>query len=204
MRLFSKEERVTVPISSIGRPEDRNLYGDDNWGGSTYYADWCGIARKYKPYRVLELGVHLGYGAMALIAGSGCQFYTGVDDEREVAGSNDLARANLKSQSFWTVNDTIIEATVGLDPPDLRLAEVIRRGPFDLVAVDSDHTICGTLAQLHLAWATLAPGGIIVIDDFRSVEVREGWERFLLELGEAVTVQHYENERNWLIVRRAS
>lgn len=201
MKLFSQSERITVDMSTIGRPEDRNLYGDGEWGRETYYADWCGIARKYRPKRVLEMGVHLGYGALALIIGSGCHRYVGIDDQREVPGSNEKARTNLKSQNCWTSNDRIIEATFQ-EPPDPRMAEVLELGPFDFISVDANHTIVGTQYQLNLAWATSAPGAIIVVDDFRDPLVREGWERFLMSLAAAVAVQYYENERGWLIVRR--
>lgn len=54
------------------------------------------------------------------------------------------------------------------------------------ISVDGDHTAAGVRADLKLASAVLAEGGIIAIDDFltpRAIGVSEGTYRFFLESG---------------------
>lgn len=208
MSLFSRADRFAVPIHRIGRPEHQNLYGDQNWGGDTYYADYAGICKNNSIFRILELGVFLGYSACAMLLGIEARddhpywpVYVGLDGEVEEAGSNETARRNIKALCpdadlhLYRVNFLYDDIP----------AEVRALAPYDLIHVDAIHNNDGTYLTLQLAWPLLAPGGLLILDDAATKPVRAGLWRFLdglMEKDETLTFQWYTNERGWAILRK--
>ena len=205
MSLFSKNDRHPVPVCKIGLPEHRDLYGDGNWGGDTYYADYAGIADKYDANNILEMGVFLGYSAVAMLHGDSRRKYRGIDAELEIDGSNSLAEANIRTA--LGARDVAIFNVNVLTENLLLPSAIVLDGPYDLVNVDACHTDEGTLRQLQLAWPLVAPGGVVVVDDVLvNTEVATGTCGFVRWLGdqeESVEMQIYSsNIRGWVIFRK--
>jgi hypothetical protein len=83
--LFGNEDRFPVPINEIALPSDICIFGN-HFGENTYYADFAGIAKKYKAQAIMEIGVRFGYSGIAMCLGalaSGHQkvWYYGCDGE---------------------------------------------------------------------------------------------------------------------------
>ena len=121
-----------------------------------YDAKWK-IARKYKPERILEIGVRCGYGAHALICGSGqVKTYLGIDNDDQ---------AHEGGPWLWWAEKLL----AGLDV-DWRILEqdshsVQLEATYDLAHVDGDHTYSGCMSDMTLAWDALVPGGVMIVDD---------------------------------------
>lgn len=141
-------------------------YGDEVF---EHYLDfYAGICKKYKPKRVLEIGVRYGYCAIAMQLG--CRKnpgqpkfqYLGVDDESYHANSCARANQNFAAVCPWADMRAIKfnSITQGL-PPDC--------GTFDLCHIDGNHTYQGVAGDLELCWPVLNPGGIIMLDDAKPV-----------------------------------
>lgn len=198
MSLFGRSERKPVPIREIGLPEHKNLYGDNDWGSETQYADYAGIAAYYKPRAILEMGVYCGYSACAMLLGWPKAIYEGIDNESEKEASLEIAAANLDYFGFR------VQAT--LHKADL-MRDVVDLGPsaYDLVHVDAVHTASGTLKTLQVAWERTARGGIIILDDVGTMSVRHGLCDFLSTLGRDerwVRLQFYNNYTGWCIIQK--
>lgn len=130
----------------------------------------AGIAARFKPRRVLEVGVRVGYAASAWCQGwDGIQSYVGVDPELEIPRSNEMARANVHAAGFkgkWIL----------LDMTSQRAAEYIRtqKWPaFDLVHIDADHHYDHALHDMLAFWPMVAPGGVMIADDVANPDGRE-------------------------------
>lgn len=214
--LFSVAERVPVPISQIAHPDDIAIFGD-HWGNDSYYADYCGIAAKYGPRRILEIGVRYGYSGIALCDGAlRSHFttprvnYTGIDAEcfgpAETGGeayrlyrSNAIAAENFKRffdpdavhARFFTL-DTQLE---GLPP-------AVTSSSYDLANIDGRHSYEGALRDIAAVWPLLREGGLMLVDDMGMEEVARAVFHFVQQAPESAKCQLYPNERMLMIVQK--
>jgi hypothetical protein len=221
--LFSPSERIPVEIGTVGvvNPTDIQIFGG-HWGERTYYADYAGIAVKFAPTSILEIGVRFGYSGIALchgalqtakLPGRKKLLYHGVDGEffsgfkasgepgvhyrsNEVAEDNFarfFAEAKLKAEFFHC--DTQKEPY-----PEAVLART-----YDLVNVDGDHSYQGAYNDCSRTWPLLAPGGIMLVDDMSMAEVGPAVRAFIQEreaAGEIQAWQDHHNERDMMIIQR--
>lgn len=188
----------------IGRDDAlRNLHGDEQWGGTNCYADYAGIARKYKPKMILELGVYLGYSACAMLFGSkegrsaaanldaSPVDYVGIDLELEERDSNVIAKDNIRRLHKWA-NIHIAKYDTNSKDADYFLAHFLVHLQqdyhlsandllFDMVHVDSDHSVIGTMNAMLLGFAFLADGGVMIVDDAKIPSVADGIKHCLWE-----------------------
>lgn len=208
--LFSHEERYPIDrslIDPLALPVGDN-YGDDLFTG--YFADYAGMARKYKPKRILEIGVRYGYTGLVFVhaikklRGSPNVEYLGLDDESYHGGSNTRANQNFRAvfpdvpMKAMTWNSILM----GL-PPEI--------GKFDLIHVDGNHEKRWAVHDLKLVWPILNEGGIVMMDDASMMaddprfDIYEGvmdWlEEFRL-VPELIEWQYHTNERNHLYLRK--
>lgn len=198
MILYSVEDRFPVPIESIVRPEHLFLV-------PTHYADFAGLAKKYAPRSILELGVKFGYGACAMILGAlaggePCPFYVGVDNEADEPGTNEIAQTNIL-RLCPRAHQVVIKADLA-KPVDLS-----RTAPFDLISVDTLHTRDGVLSLCRIAWPLLTRNGIMVVDDLDNPEVKDGAVAFLARLEdreEPHQAQFFKSARDWLVLRKSA
>lgn len=133
---------------------------------SDYYPVYHEIASKCRPTSILELGVRYGYtGSVMLHASGGRASYVGIDRQMWGSDSNEIALRNLKQ--FTTGSVVVIDG-------DTQLVETARKaiGTFDLIHFDACHDTSGMLKEFDLFLPKLAKGGIIIVDDCRSVKCR--------------------------------
>ena len=210
--LFTHAERMYVPIEQVAMPSDISIFGN-HFGEHTYYADFAGIAKKYAPRRVLEIGVRFGYSGIAITSGAlaggapppvtyvGCdaEFFGGhtKDQAYGLYRSNAVAAENFKrfrpgvKATFYSV-----DTRSGL--PDKVLAK-----QFDLINVDGDHSFEGAHGDLTRVWPLLAPGGVIIVDDTGMEDVRRACEQFRDEhVADLEGFQWHSNERGFALFQR--
>lgn len=228
MAIFESGERMPVEqLCAIGRNDVlRDLHGDGKWGATNCYADYAGIARKYKPKMILELGVYLGYSACAMLLGTKSNRdissdyapvdCVGIDIEREEAGSNGIAAHNIHFLCPWA-NVRIVKHDTNSKDADYYLAHFLSAlqqnyhlaagdALFDMVHVDGDHSTEGTLNAMRLGYAYLAAGGVMIVDDANTETVEEGVHRFIA--GEKMPSPHSfafyrEHSRDgWFLLRK--
>jgi predicted O-methyltransferase YrrM len=218
--LFQRSERLTVPISRIAHPDDIAIFGT-HFGDETYYADYAGIAARYGPRDILEIGVRFGYSGMALCYGarrfpgneSNEIAYIGLDaeyfghehtgaQEYKMYRSNAVASENFArffagepvAADFFTVN-TQAEA----------LPEKVLARRYDLINIDGDHSYEGACRDIENTWPLLAPGGLMLIDDIGMVDVERAVHDQMARLdreGEQIAWQKYPNERMMILIQK--
>lgn len=172
-QLFDPAERYTIErplIDEIALPVGDH-YGDEVF---TDYLDfYAGIGRKFKPKRILEIGVRYGYTAISMMTGlhanrgaPKCE-YLGLDDE---SYHPCLARANENFAAVvpWANARAIRWNSFNGLPPDC--------GTFDLIHVDGNHDRHGVENDLAHAWPVLNVGGIILLDDALAVYSNPIWQ----------------------------
>jgi predicted O-methyltransferase YrrM len=208
--IFSHEERYPIDrelIDPLALPVG-DYYGDDIFNG--YFADYAGMARKYKPKRILEIGVRYGYTGLVFVhaikklRGSPNVEYVGLDDESYHGGSNVRANANFQTvfPNVPMQARTWNTITMGL-PPDI--------GTFDLIHVDGNHERRWAVSDLSLVWPILNEGGIVMMDDCSMTaddprfDIYEGVMEWLTErriAPELIEWQYHTNERNHLYLKK--
>jgi len=214
--LFSLEERLSVPISQIAHPDDIQIFGT-HWGNDTYYGDYCGIAAKYGPRRILEIGVRYGYSGIALCDGalrSGFTVprvnYTGIDAEcfgaAEPGGdayrlyrSNAIAAENFKR---FFEPDAVQARFFTLDTQKEALPPAVTSSAYDLVNIDGHHSYDGALKDMENTWPLLREGGLVLVDDMGMEEVARAVFHFVQQVTEPVQCQLHPNERMLMIIRK--
>jgi hypothetical protein len=206
--LFGYEDRFPVPINEIALPSDICIFGN-HFGENTYYADFAGIAKKYKAQAIMEIGVRFGYSGIAMCLGalaSGHQkvWYYGCDGEffgaefnhsTEGQGfyrSNAIAAENFRrfipqvSAEFFGVDTQKqplpVQIVGGTDPDELPPTVTYTPWKFDLINVDGDHSWVGAYSDCKKVWPLLNVGGILLVDDMSMAEVGPAVHHFIKEI----------------------
>jgi hypothetical protein len=134
------------------------------------YANWqvlFGLSSKYKPQRVLEVGVMSGGGISAVLDGHApsalvlCDYWS-----PEYKGSNYrshdhidtllLGKSFAGTAQYLDGNSHVLLKQYRADNPT---------SEFDLIHVDGDHSYSGALADIRDCWPMLRQGGCMVVDD---------------------------------------
>lgn len=105
--------------------------------------------------RILEVGVYTGYTTLHMIRAvwpDGCVI--GIDNQKVFPSLFD--RPDIRNVFAFMHGDTLVELQ--------RLAGY-RHDPFDLVYVDSDHSLEHTEKERQLLWNVTRPGSIFVFHD---------------------------------------
>ncbi len=209
--LFDRSDRYVVPIDQIAHPRDIDIFSG-HFGGSTYYADYAGIARRYRPKRILEIGVRYGYSGLSLCLGAAAsgvenlvyigmdaQFFAGPEttDYQQGRLSNTIAIENFEKHAPW-VHASIFSVDTQKEPfPD----EVMSQ-QYELINVDGDHSYEGCWRDMTQTWPLLTMGGIMVVDDTGMEGVRRAIEDFIRECLPEPDWQWYGNERGFCVIRK--
>lgn len=205
--LFTHAERHPVPISSFAIPSDISIFGS-HFGDQSYYADFAGIAKKYAPNAILEIGVRFGYSGIAMCLGAlaagvpfpsykgldAC-FFSHPDDPNKL--SHEVAREHfermVRGSAFFDLYRC--DTRNGLDP------RVCTR-TYDLINVDGDHSYEGCYRDLENVWPLAAPGALVIVDDLGMTEVHRAVCHFRDECesrGELAGFQWHANERGFAL-----
>ena len=170
----------------------------------TSYFEWySGLAHKYQPRRILEIGVRYGYTGIVFLIGARdskgqCDTeYLGIDDESYHHGS--CAQANLNfAQIFpWARMKAVRWNSFDGLPSNA--------GTFDLIHIDGNHDTHGVLNDLGHCWPALNPGGIIILDDYQFPQIKLAIDTWLEAKDiseEVVEVQRLETERGHCLLRK--
>lgn len=211
--LFDVSERMYVPIEQIAIPSDISIFGTD-FGQHTYYASYAGIARKYAPRHVLEIGVRFGYSGLALClgalaGGAGRVSYVGLDAEffSDSARENTYGLYRSNAVAAENFRRFCPEAETEFHTCDTRLGlpESVLKQSFDLINVDGDHSYEGCYGDLQRTWPLAALGCVVVVDDLGMVDVKRAVEQFRGEhASELEGFQYHVNERTFAIFLRRS
>lgn len=213
--IFHVSERYPVPISSFAVPSDITIFGG-RWADDTYYADYAGIARKYRPEEILEIGVRFGYSGIAMCLGAlagrpnydpevWILGYDGIDacffshPEDPAVSSNEVASANFAAQTP-SVGVELFRHDTRAGLPE-KVCQYL--GVYDLVNVDGDHSYEGCYRDLVNIWPLTAPGAVVIVDDTGMTDVKRAVEQFRDEhLAELQAFQWHENERGLALLQR--
>lgn len=207
--LFTNEERYPIDrsiIDQVALPVGDN-YADDLF--TEYFADYAGMAKKYKPKRIYEIGVRYGYTAICMILGCRANRgapkaeYVGVDDESYHA-CVERANDNFKTVvPFATAYCHRWNSFHGV-PKDV--------GTFDMIHIDGNHDYHGVMNDLRHTWPILNPGGLILLDDAAEFDaegrpgpIYRAIQDFLSELNAGLPRVEYQlqpNQRTHVYIKR--
>ena len=163
--------------------------GDDWLLASDYYPHYFRLysflASEFAFPSLLEFGVRSGYSAVVFakaLEGKMVQ-YTGVDPNLYVAGGLQKAAETyriLRSEGHL-FQHFLLE---GFSSSSAVQKSLEYSGPYHLIHVDGEHTYFGKLYDLWIARRLLAPGGIVLVDDYEhhgmiadsvNVAIKLGW-----------------------------
>ena len=149
----------------------------------------------HRPRRVVELGTWLGASAIAMARSvrrwggmvTCVDTWTGAltDDGGAVPGPPIMLVSCARA-----VVEAGVGASVRFIPATTVAAAGQWQGPIDCLYVDADHSEAGVFADLTLWWPHVAPGGLLLGDDYghpRYPGVARAWDRFAERSGVALT-----------------
>lgn len=166
---------------------EADLSEGDDWLTSPryyplYFALFQSRSAPGRPLRMLEIGVRTGYMGVAFArAARGPAFYMGVDPNLYIAAGLELAHASLAALRARGGLEFALLEGYSWDAPAQRSMRF--SGPFDLIHIDGDHTLPGKLIDLDLARGLLAPGGLVLVDDYDHHQIVADAVRRALALG---------------------
>jgi predicted O-methyltransferase YrrM len=143
-----------------------------------YFKDKYKIASMYKYNSIIEIGVHVGYSALAFLLINPKASYVGFDNnsykEKCDYTEGECEWLQWAKQNLAPYNCKIIVA----DTQKLKTFGLTA----DLIHVDGEHTAIGVYRDLKLALKALNKDGIIIVDDYDYLTcIRRGINRFLKE-----------------------
>tara|TARA_R100001244_G_scaffold25113_4_gene25594 strand:- start:56475 stop:57041 length:567 start_codon:yes stop_codon:yes gene_type:complete len=145
-----------------------------------YYNFYFSYGRHFKPRNIFEIGVRTGYTAYFLLLGSKAEKFRGIDLETYKVNSSQLAIGLIRKvceDSSVAIGDS--HKLTALDEA------------YDLVHIDGDHSYDGKVQDLELAFGSLSPDGVIVVDDYNpnlGIEVKRATDDFAKKHDLKVTV----------------
>jgi predicted O-methyltransferase YrrM len=161
-------------LATVCHPQDGSCQAEDFYRNSR---EKCEMVRRFKPNKIVEIGVRLGYSAHAFLCAMPRASYTGFDIVGGRHGGTDIAGLEYPDQ---ILKRDFPEATIRLvkqntqETKDLGLADV------DFFHVDGDHSFEGASHDMALAWKALRSGGVMVVDDYDFLpRVRKAVDIFL-------------------------
>lgn len=177
-----------------------------HWGnvGVETLAKICLIVRWLRPGRILEIGTYNGLTTlqMALNAPPGCVLYTldlpdGAEPTQPPSALDRLVAQSFRGRFgtstgsyFRDRSDLDIRQLLG-DAATFDYAPHID-GKIDLIFIDAAHDYESKRIDTENALRLLAPGGVILWDNFADVTNPEV-TRFLLDLGARLPIRHLKN-----------
>lgn len=119
------------------------------------------------PGDVLEIGVYQGLSAIGVAAmrGSNRRFYA-IDPFREQIDSIPPAEIRAAFLEHMSGFHAPLDFMTLLETSSAEISCGDLHGDFSLAHVDGDHSVQGALHDIELAEDVLAPGGILVLDDY--------------------------------------
>ena len=132
--------------------QDPRSFGLD--GSNQYYNLLYSVAKELQPNLVVELGTCTG-GSTSHLAAATAGKVLSIDNEiRPDAKERLLAFDNIELMQGDTRSSELVN-------------EVAKRGPIDLLFIDTLHTAKQVAAELALFGPLVRPGGLIFFDDIR-------------------------------------
>jgi predicted O-methyltransferase YrrM len=159
-----------------------------------YYNFYYSYAQSWKPKSVLEIGVRLGYSAIALVSGAGeaLEKYIGIDAEIDILDSLELTKTVLSEHTEAQIR--LIKCNTQNDdlPTDL--------GRFDLIHIDADHSFNGCLNDLLWSLSLADVGTRIIIDDNLYAPVRSAVELVAKMYASHIKIKYITNWRGHALI----
>lgn len=122
---------------------------------------------------VCEIGVHHGrlFILLCLLRRAGeralaYDLFGRQEENVDGSGAGDIARLHTNLERHGVARDDVVVVEVNslaLSPPRIRTDA---GGPIRLFSIDGGHTAAATRNDLALAAAVIAPGGLVILDDF--------------------------------------
>jgi predicted O-methyltransferase YrrM len=142
--------------------EDRGAPWLDNRNNYEWYYSYGKI---FRPKKILEIGTRCGYSLLSMMFGAEDSvrdvcFY---DSERDIEGSIGIATDNL-TKAFPEVNIESYKIDTNLIETPLHSDR-----NFDIIHIDADHNPDSVRHDFKLFWDSLAPGGVLILDDMKSI-----------------------------------
>ncbi len=162
-RVTTMTDRAKEFLNQFVNPsqcQDPRSFGFD--GSNQYYNLLYSVANELQPVFVVELGTCTGGSTSHLAAGTSGNVLS-IDIE---------IRPDAKERLLTFDNIELIQGDTR--SPEL-VAEVAKRGPIDLLFIDTDHTAEQVTAEMALFGPLLRPGGLIFFDDIRMNPGMSDW-----------------------------
>ena len=187
-------------IKGLPYMEDRDT---DYVNAPNYYPWLNAMVADYRPQHILEIGVRLGYSAVAMLYENDVERYVGIDNDSLVADGLEKAEANL-SHLVWKGRVSLSFDLFNTDtqkPDNTAMEKYLEHEDFDLVHIDGDHSYKGAMRDMQTFWPKVTNGGHMLVDDSIYIpEVRKACEDF----AKMTNAPHYNVETfrgTWVFLR---
>jgi len=170
-----KQEHPLTDRQVIGSLLQSMDHGMEYVEGDNNYVWFYAIAKYFKPKAIAEQGTRFGYSMKAFVDGAGHepQEYSLWVYDVECDGISTLDVFEKYFRDVMRINNLHIHR---VDTENINSLHI--NTPIDLAMVDAKHTEQGCFHECNMAWDTIRPGGVIVVDDTIYDTPRNGALRF--------------------------
>jgi hypothetical protein len=186
-------------ISTVAHPQDTSCRTADFHRCAT---EKHAIAQRFCPQRIAEIGVRLGYSAHAFMAGAANDAgFFGFDIVGGLHGGTKIAGFEWVEGILRRDFPQAVIKTVKMNTQDVAALPV---DGIDFFHIDGDHSFPGALHDMMLAWPTIRPGGVMLVDDYDFVrEVRRAVDRFACDyVAQIANTEYVKTFRGDIIITK--
>jgi len=184
-------------LIKVCHPRDAECRDEDFY---RYAREKYSLVRQFKPVKIAEIGVRLGYSAYAFLCGSPAgASYTGFDIVGGDHGGTKVAGLEYPEK---ILRRDFPQSEVKLVKMDTQKVDDLGLESVDFFHVDGDHSTAGALHDMGLAWKAICSGGVMVVDDYDFLPaVRAAVDNFVeAHRGEIGLCEHRQTFRGDMIM----
>lgn len=155
------------------------------------------IAWGHEPKRICEIGFYSGIAAKCFLAASPTAFYQAIDNkEAEVAQG-----ISIVEPAYRDLID--LGYTAHLLVADSQQMTELVNAPYDFIHVDGNHASECAQHDVELAWKSLTPDGVLLVDDCHNMQVVLGVATALKPITDLLEWTYYPEGVGTMVIHKA-
>ena len=176
---------------------DHSAWGMDEKYREGYVRSKHHIAQKYQPRRICEIGFYSGIAAKCFLAASPTAFYQAIDNKE----AEDNQGISVVEPAYRNLLDLGYTAHL-LVADSQQLTELVN-APYDFIHVDGNHAPECAQHDVELAWKSLTPDGVLLVDDCHNMQVVLGVAAALNPITDLLEWSYYPEGVGTMVIQRA-
>lgn len=174
-----------------------SVWGMDDKYRLGYVTSKFDIALAYQPKRICEIGFYSGIAAKCFLAASSKAFYQAIDNKEAEINQG----ISVVEPAYRDLIDLGYSAHL-LVADSQQLTELVN-APYDFIHVDGNHAPECAQHDVELAWKSLTPNGVLLVDDCHNMQVVLGVAAALNPITDLLEWAYYPEGVGTMVINRS-